>query len=424
MWPGQPYPLGASYDGIGTNFTLFSEVAERVELCLFDESGQRAAAGHDRGRRLRLALLPAGHRPRAALRLPRARAARPGDRPALQSRRSCCIDPYATALDGEVQWDPAVYGYPLGGDDRERYDADSAPFVPRSVVTNPWFEWGDDRQLRIPWHETVLYECHVKGLTMRHPEIPRRPAGHVRGHGAPGRHRAPHAARRHRGRADAGAPLHPRPPPGRQGPAQLLGLQLDRLPRPAQRLLGVGRRAGRLRVQVPGEDHARGRHRGHTRRGLQPHRGGQPPRPDAVLQGHRQPGLLPAGRRRPLLLRHHGHRQHAEHAPAARAAADHRLAALLGERDARGRLPFRPRRQPGPPVPRGRPAVRLLRPHPGGPGGEPGQAHRRAVGPRRGRLPGGQLPDPVVGMERPLPGHRPRLLARRRPAPWPTSPTG
>ena len=69
------------------------------------------------------------------------------------------LDPYATALDGEVKWDPAVYGYPLGGDDRERYDADSAPFVPRSVVTNPWFEWGDDRPLRTPWHETVLYEA-------------------------------------------------------------------------------------------------------------------------------------------------------------------------------------------------------------------------------------------------------------------------
>ena len=60
------------------------------------------------------------------------------------------LDPYARALDGEMRWDPAVYGYPLGGDDRARDDADSAPFVPRSVVTNPWFEWGDDRPLRIP----------------------------------------------------------------------------------------------------------------------------------------------------------------------------------------------------------------------------------------------------------------------------------
>jgi len=68
--------------------------------------------------------------------------------------------------------DDLAHGAGLGGDDRVRNDSDSAPFVPRSVVTNPWFEWGDDRPLRIPWHETVLYECHVKGLSMRHPEIP------------------------------------------------------------------------------------------------------------------------------------------------------------------------------------------------------------------------------------------------------------
>jgi isoamylase len=82
------------------------------------------------------------------------------------------LDPYAKAVDGEVQWDPAVYGYPLGGDDRTRDDRDSAPFVPKSVVTNPWFEWGDDHLLRVPWHETVLYEVHVRGFTMRHPDIP------------------------------------------------------------------------------------------------------------------------------------------------------------------------------------------------------------------------------------------------------------
>ncbi|MCU1491239.1 MAG: glycogen debranching enzyme, partial [Acidimicrobiaceae bacterium] len=87
------------------------------------------------------------------------------------------IDPYAKAIDGQVTWNPAVYGYPLGDDDRKRNDDDSAPFIPKSVVTNPWFEWGDDRPLRTPWHETVLYEAHVKGMTMRHPEVP----GNLRG---------------------------------------------------------------------------------------------------------------------------------------------------------------------------------------------------------------------------------------------------
>ncbi|HXZ75600.1 MAG TPA: hypothetical protein VEH31_32665, partial [Streptosporangiaceae bacterium] len=144
VWPGQPYPLGATYDGIGTNFTLFSEVAERVELCLFD----------DRGGERRLDLLEADgyvwhgfvpgigpgqrygyrvhgpHHPDAGLRCNPAKL---------------LLDPYAKAIDGQVRWDGAVYGYPLGGDDRARNDVDSAPFVPRSVVTNPWFDWGDDR---------------------------------------------------------------------------------------------------------------------------------------------------------------------------------------------------------------------------------------------------------------------------------------
>ena len=136
--------------------------------------------------------------------------------------------------------------------------------------------------------------------------------------------------------------------------------------------------------------------------------------PTLSFKGLDNPAYYRLSRRRALLLRHHRHRQLAEHAPPARAAAHHRLAALLGDRDAGGRVPLRPGRQPGPPVPRGRPAVRLLRPHPGGPGRQPGQAHRRAVGPGRGRLPGGQLPDLVVGVERQVPRHGPRLLARRR----------
>jgi isoamylase len=171
-WPGRPYPLGAAYDGIGANFSFFSEAAERVELCLFDD----ADAGEERldvtevdgyvwhcflpgiGPGQRYGYRVHGpHDPAKGLRC------NPG---------KLLLDPYATAIDGEVRWDPAVFGYPLGGDDRDRYDGDSAPFVPRSVVTNPWFAWGDDRQLRIPLHDTVLYECHVKGLTMRHPQVP------------------------------------------------------------------------------------------------------------------------------------------------------------------------------------------------------------------------------------------------------------
>jgi isoamylase len=172
VWPGEPYPLGASYDGIGTNFTLFSEVAEGVELCLFDDAG----AGEERvvlrevdgyvwhcflpgvgpGQRYGYRVL-GPHDPEAGLRCNPAKL---------------LLDPYAKAVDGQVTWNPAVYGYPLGGDDRKRDDGDSAAFMPKAVVANPWFEWGNDRPLRIPWHETLVYEAHVKGMTRRHPEVP------------------------------------------------------------------------------------------------------------------------------------------------------------------------------------------------------------------------------------------------------------
>ena len=203
----------------------------------------------------------------------------------------------------------------------------------------------------------------------------------------------------------------------RARPAQLLGLQLDRLPRAAQRLRQL-RPAGPAGagVQADGEDPARRGHRGDPRRRLQPHRRGQRPGPGAVVQGHRQPGLLPPRPRRPAPLRRlHRHRQQPQHAPPARAAADHGQPALLGERDARRRLPLRPGRHPGPRAARRRQALGVLRPHPAGPGRQPGEAHRRAVGRRRGRLPGRQLPAAVVGVERQVPRRGPRLLAGRRP---------
>src|SRR6201993_4069641 len=170
-WPGQPYPLGATYDGIGTNFALFSKVAERVELCLYGPRGreQRVEMNEVDGYVWHSFLPGIGPGQRYGYRV---HGPYNPDTGLRCNSTKLLIDPYARALHGEVKWNPAVYGYPLGGDDRERYDANSAPFVPRSVVTSPWFEWGDDRPLRTPWHETVLYECHVKGLTMRHPAIP------------------------------------------------------------------------------------------------------------------------------------------------------------------------------------------------------------------------------------------------------------
>ncbi|HET9732243.1 MAG TPA: glycogen debranching protein GlgX [Acidimicrobiales bacterium] len=170
-WPGAPFPLGATYDGAGTNFSIFSEVAERVELCLFDEAGTETRVGLDEV----TAFCWHGYLPGVG----------PGQRygfrvhgpfqPAAGLRcnpAKLLLDPYAKAVDGDLRWDTAVYGYPLGGDPDARNDADSAPFVPKAVVTSPYFDWGHDRPPRIPWHETVLYEAHVKGFTATHPDIP------------------------------------------------------------------------------------------------------------------------------------------------------------------------------------------------------------------------------------------------------------
>ena len=282
------------------------------------------------------------------------------------------------------------------------------------VVINPFFDWEGDRRLDIPYNESVIYEAHVKGLTQLHPDVPEELRGTYAGLAHPAITDPPDPARHHRARADAGAPVHPGQHPARQGTAQLLGLQHPRLPRTAG---GVrrDRPAGPAGagVQVDGQGDAHGRHRGDPRRGLQPHRRGQPPRSDAELQGHRQPGVLPPRRGRPAVLHGlHGHRELPQRAAPALAAADHGLAALLGHRDARRRLPVRPRLDAGARVLRGGPALDLLRARAAGPGRQPGQADRRAVGRRARRLPGRQLPAPVDRVERRLPRHRPRLLAR------------
>jgi glycogen operon protein len=171
IWPGRPYPLGAHYDGAGTNFALFSELAQRVELCLFDESGgeTRVPLPEHTG------LVWHGYVPGVG----------PGQRygyrvhgPFAPERGQRCnpskllIDPYARAIEGGVQWDEAVFPYAFAAPDDSRNDADSAPFVPRSVVVNPFFDWADDRHPRTPAHESVIYELHVRGFTRRHPEVP------------------------------------------------------------------------------------------------------------------------------------------------------------------------------------------------------------------------------------------------------------
>jgi isoamylase len=170
IWPGNPYPLGATYDGSGTNFALFSEVAESVELCLFDADGTET--------RIPLpevdsfvwhAFLPGiepgqhyGYRvhgpydPENGLR---------------SNPNKLLLDPYAKAIDGTIEWDESLYGYHFGDPD-SRNDDDSAAQLPKCVVINPFFDWGVDRPPRRPYAETVVYETHVKGMTQTHPDLP------------------------------------------------------------------------------------------------------------------------------------------------------------------------------------------------------------------------------------------------------------
>ncbi|MEU5695626.1 glycogen debranching protein GlgX [Actinosynnema sp. NPDC020468] len=169
-WPGTPYPLGATYDGVGTNFALFSEVAEFVELCLFDDDGTE--------KRVRLPevdgfvhhgyLLGIGPGQKYGYRVHGPHAPEHGFR---CNPNKLLIDPYAKAITGEVDWDESLFGYPFGDPDG-RNDQDSAGHVPLSLVVSPFFDWANDRQPRTPYNESVIYETHVRGLTMLHPEVP------------------------------------------------------------------------------------------------------------------------------------------------------------------------------------------------------------------------------------------------------------
>jgi len=169
--PGEPFPLGATWDGLGTNFSIFSEVAERIELCLFDEQGRETRADLPE----RTAYCWHGH----------VRGIGPGQRygyrvhgpwdPAQGHRcnpAKLLVDPYARAIAGQIDWSPAVFPYPLGGDDQQRDDADSGPHMPKSVVVNDGFDWKGDQPLRRKLHETVIYEVHLKGFTRLHPDVP------------------------------------------------------------------------------------------------------------------------------------------------------------------------------------------------------------------------------------------------------------
>ena len=157
--------------GLATNFSLFSEVAERVELCLFDSDGRETRVALPET----TALCWHGYLPDI----------RPGQRYGFRvhgpwdpanglwcNPNKLLLDPYAKAVEGLWEWNEAVFPYHFGQPESSRNDADSAPYMPKSVVINPFFDWAQSSRPNIPWHRTVVYETHVKGFTIRNPDIP------------------------------------------------------------------------------------------------------------------------------------------------------------------------------------------------------------------------------------------------------------
>ncbi|ALS58151.1 glycogen debranching protein GlgX [Rathayibacter toxicus] len=169
-WPGTAYPLGATFDGSGTNFALFSEVAERVQLCLFDEDGVETRVDViESDAYVWHCYLPQvqpgqryGYRIHGAYDPPTGSRCNPN---------KLLLDPYVKAVSGETDWDQSLFSYTFGDQDSTNND-DSAAHVMMGVVINPFFDWSGDRRPRTSYDSTVIYEAHVKGLTKCHPEVP------------------------------------------------------------------------------------------------------------------------------------------------------------------------------------------------------------------------------------------------------------
>jgi isoamylase len=181
IWPGQPYPLGATWDGAGVNFALFSENATRVELCLFDSP--------DENQEVDRIPLPEQTNHVWHVYLPDARPGQiygyrvhgpyaPEDGHRFNPDK-LLLDPYAKAIAGTIRWSDALFGYTVGHPEADRsYDRrNSGGGLPKCVVVDSAFSWGNDTHPHTPWHKTVIYELHVKGFTARHPDVPRQLQG-------------------------------------------------------------------------------------------------------------------------------------------------------------------------------------------------------------------------------------------------------
>ena len=180
-WPGNAYPLGATFDGSGTNFALFSEAAERVELCLFDPDPDNPGSFVETKLEVTEVDAYVWH-----CYIP---TVQPGQRYGYRvhgpwdptqglrcNPNKLLLDPYAKATAGEIDWDQSLFGYDFGDED-SRNDDDSAAHMTHGVVINPFFDWEGDRRLAIPYNESFIYEAHVKGLTQLHPDVPEEQRG-------------------------------------------------------------------------------------------------------------------------------------------------------------------------------------------------------------------------------------------------------
>ena len=424
VWPGRNWPLGATWTAESTNFAVYAPDATEVWLCLFDDEdesgGERRfpltehslgiwhgalpdiAPGHPYGYRV--------HGPWD-----------PGNGMRFNPQQ-LLLDPYGLAVSGTTKAGTEILAYDVD-DPTQPSSIDSATATARSIVVDPSFDWEGDPLPKHRWRDTVIYELHVKGFTQLHDRIPEELRGTYAGLGHP-------VVTDYL--ADLGVTA-----------VELLPVhQFFSEPALLERGLTNYWGYNSIGFFAPHADYSASGDRGQQVAEFKQmvkslHRAGlevildvvynhtaEAGRPGclAVLPWPRRPRLLPTGarrrgrRRRRHVRRHllgrHGLRQHRQLRGSAGAAADPRLAALLGDRDARRRLPVRPDVRAHPHRPRHRHVVQAAHRDGPGPGAPARQADRRAVGRLHGRLPGRPDAAALGGVERPVPRHDPRLLAR------------
>jgi glycogen operon protein len=413
---GLPYPLGATWDGQGVNFALATAHATKVEVCLFDKDGkekERIVLPEYRGETWHGYVPDIGpaRSTATACTAPMRRT-----RATASTRTSWCSIPYALAHFGSLTWDPALFAYKVGDPQADlSYDErDSAPFMPKCVVVDADFDWKEEKKVwrPVPWDRTILYETHVRGFTKLHPKVPENQRGTYAGMAVK------EVIEYVKSLGVTSVELLPIIPssttvPAREKLTNYWGYNSIGFFAPDPRYAADPSKTLQEFKEMVARFHDAGP-RDHHRRGLQPHRGRQRARADALLQGHRQQLVLPADAGQEALLhQRHRHRQHAQpsHPLVIQMVCDS-LRYWAEEMHVDG---FR------------FDLGTILAREPGGfdthngfmkavmqdPAARQGEADRRAVGLRPGRLPGRRLPAGLGGVERQVPRHGARLLARR-----------